>query len=116
MDIGAGGSSAQQQAAWQYIEGEQQPATMIHVTSMMYYLPTKPAVIQQYLKGGPEYTVFAQEIQTARPRTTEYGANYPKVSQAIWTAIQAAITGTASANSALSTAQGTVSGVPKANT
>jgi hypothetical protein len=26
--------------------------------------------------------------------TTEYGANYPKVSQAIWTAIQAAITGT----------------------
>jgi multiple sugar transport system substrate-binding protein len=115
MDIGAGGSSAQQQAAWQYIEGEQNPATMIRLTSMMYYLPTKPAVIQQYLQGGPEYTVFAKEIQTARPRTTEYGANYPKVSQAIWTAIQAAITGTASANSALSTAQGTVSGIARAN-
>jgi multiple sugar transport system substrate-binding protein len=115
MDIGAGGSPAQQQAAWQYIQGEQDPATMIHVTSMMYYLPTKPAIIAQYLQGGPEYTEFAKEIQTARPRTTEYGANYPKVSQAIWTAIQAAITGTASPGSALQTAQGTISGIPKAS-
>ena len=73
MDIGAGGSSAQQQAAWEWIEGMQQPATMIHVTSMMYYLPTKPAVIQQYLTGGPQYTVFAQETQNARPRTIERG-------------------------------------------
>ena len=38
-------------------------------------------------------------------------ANYPKVSQAIWTAIQSAITGTSSVSSALQTAQGTVSGV-----
>jgi multiple sugar transport system substrate-binding protein len=84
---------------------------MEHVTSMMYYLPTKPAVVAQYLKGGPEYTVFADEIETARPRTTEYGANYPKVSEAIWTAIQSAITGTASTSSALQAAQGTVAGV-----
>jgi len=68
-------------------------------------------VTAQFLKGGPEYTVFAQETQTARSRTTEYGANYPKVSQAIWTAIQAAITGTSSVNSALQTAQGAISGV-----
>jgi multiple sugar transport system substrate-binding protein len=89
----------------------QQTSTMEHVTSLMYYLPTKPAVTDQVLKGGPEYTVFAKETQTARSRTTEYGANYPKVSQAIWTAIQSAITGTSSVSSALQTAQGTVSGV-----
>jgi multiple sugar transport system substrate-binding protein len=111
LDIGAGGSSAQQQAAWEWIEGMQQPSTMIHVTSLMYYLPSKPAVMQQYLTGGAEYTVFADETETARSRTIEYGANYPKVSQAIWTAIQAAITGTASVSSALQTAQGTISGV-----
>jgi multiple sugar transport system substrate-binding protein len=113
LDIGAGGSSAQQHAAWEWIEGMQPPATMIHVTSMMYYLPTKPTVIAQYLRGGPEYTAFAEEIETARPRSTEYGINYPKVSQAIWTAIQAAITGTGSVSSALQTAQGTVSSIPK---
>ena len=55
--------------------------------------------------------IFAKQTQTARPWTTEYGANYPKVSQAIWTAIQAAITGTSSVSSALQTAQGTISGV-----
>jgi multiple sugar transport system substrate-binding protein len=112
-DIGAGGSSAQQQAAWEWIEGMQVPATMEHVTSLMYYLPSKPAVIQSYLKGGPQYLVFAQETENSRARTIEYGANCPKVSQAIWTAIQAAITGTASVSSALQTAQGTVSGVAK---
>jgi len=113
MDIGAGGSAAQQKAAWEWIQGMQQPATMAHVTSQMYYLPTKPAVITQYLKGGPEYTVFAQEIENARPRTTEFGDSYPKVSQAIWTAIQAAITGTASVSSALGTAQSSISSVPQ---
>ena len=84
---------------------------MTHITKLMYYLPTKPAVTADYLKGGPQYTVFAHETQTSRSRTTQYGANYPKVSQAIWTAIQAAITGTSSVSSALQTAQGTISGV-----
>jgi hypothetical protein len=77
----------------------------------LYYLPSKTAVIDQYLKGGPEYTVFARETESSRSRTAQYGANYPKVSQAIWTAIQSAITGTASVSSALQTAQGTISGI-----
>jgi multiple sugar transport system substrate-binding protein len=89
----------------------QQPAAMQYMASHMYYLPSKTAVLQQYLTSGPQYTVFAQETQSARARTIEYRANYPKVSQAIWTAIQSAITGTASVSSALQTAQGSVSGV-----
>jgi multiple sugar transport system substrate-binding protein len=111
LDIGAGGSSAQQQAAWQWVQGMQDPTAMAYMASHMYYLPSKTAVIQQYLQNGPQYTVFAQETEAARARTKEYGSNYPKVSQAIWTAIQSAITGTASVSSALQTAQGTVSGV-----
>jgi ABC-type glycerol-3-phosphate transport system substrate-binding protein len=97
--------------AWEWVERMQQPFTMEHVTSLMYYLPSKPSVTAQFLKGGPEYTVFAKETATARSRTKEYGANYPKVSEAIWTVIQAAITGTSSVSSALQTAQGTISGV-----
>jgi multiple sugar transport system substrate-binding protein len=115
LDIGAGGSAAQQQAAWEWIEGMQQTSTMEHITSEMFYLPTKPAVIQDYLKGGPQYTVFAQETENSRARTTQYGANYPKVSEAIWTAIQSAITGTASVNSALQTAQSSISSIPLAS-
>jgi len=112
-NIGNSGSSQQQNLAWEWIKGAQVPSVMSHITSLMYYLPTKPSVTAQYLKGGPEYTVFAKETQTARSRTTEYGANYPKVSQAIWTAIQAAITGTATPSSALNTAQSTISAIPQ---
>jgi multiple sugar transport system substrate-binding protein len=111
--LGKSGSSEQQKLAWEGIKGMQTPSAMTHVTKLMYYLPTKPAVTEQYLKGGPEYTVFAEETRTARPRTTQYGANYPKVSQAIWTAIQAAITGTASPGAALGQAQSTISSIPK---
>ena len=45
--------------------------------------------------------------------TMDIGASYPKVSQAIRTAIQAAIAGTASVSAALQTAQATVSGIAK---
>jgi multiple sugar transport system substrate-binding protein len=112
-NLGNSGSAQQQSLAWDWINGTQTAATMQHFTSLMYYLPTKPSVIDQYLKGGPQYTVFAKETQTSRSRTTEYGANYPKVSQAIWTAIQSAVTGTSSVNSALSQAQSTISGIQK---
>ncbi len=111
MDLGTGGSTEQQKLSWEWVQGMQQASVMEHVTSLMYYLPSKPAVTAQVLKGGPEYTVFANETLTARSRTKEYGANYPKVSQAIWTAIQAAITGTSSVSSALQTAQSAISGV-----
>src|ERR1700728_4482059 len=91
----------------------QTPSVMTHVTTLMYYLPTKPTVTAQYLQGGPEYTVFAKETETARSRTTQYGANSPKVSQALWTAIQSAITGTSTVGSALSQAQSSISSIPQ---
>ena len=42
LDLGAGGSTEQQKLAWEWVQGMQQPATMEHVTSLMYYLPSKP--------------------------------------------------------------------------
>jgi multiple sugar transport system substrate-binding protein len=37
LDIGAGGSSAQQQAAWEWVQGMQQPTAMQYMASHMYY-------------------------------------------------------------------------------
>ena len=111
--MGNSGSSDQKSMAWDWIKGTQTPAEMTYFTKLMYYLPTKQSVLDTYVKQGPQYTVFAKETQTSRSRTVEYGANYPKVSQAIWTAIQSAITGTSSVSSALTQAQSTVSGVQK---
>ena len=52
LDMGTGGSTEQQKLAWEWVEGMQQASTMEHVTSLMYYLPSKPAVTAQFLKGG----------------------------------------------------------------
>jgi multiple sugar transport system substrate-binding protein len=111
--MGNSGSSEQQSMAWNWIKGTQTPAEMTYFTKLMYYLPTKQSVLGTYVKQGPQYSVFAKETQASRSRTAEYGANYPKVSQAIWTAIQSAITGTSSVSSALAQAQSTVSTIQK---
>ena len=113
LDLGNSGSDQQKALAWDWVKGMQQPPDMTKVTSLNYYLPTKPAVTQQVLTQGPAYTVFAKESENARPRTIEYGSNYPKVSQAIWTAIQSAISGTATPAAALKQAQTAISSVPQ---
>jgi multiple sugar transport system substrate-binding protein len=112
-NIGKSGSAQQQSLAWDWIKGTQTPTEMSYFAKESYYLPTKQSVLNTYVQQGPQYTVFAKETETSRSRTAEYGANYPKVSQAIWTAIQSAITGTSSVSSALSQAQSTVSSIQK---
>ena len=109
--LGDSGSTQQQNLAWQWLKGMQDPATMLHVTKLMYYLPTKPAITQKLLAEGPKYKVFANETLHARARTTQLGAKYPKVSQAVWTAIQAALTGAATPQQAMKQAQSSISSV-----
>jgi multiple sugar transport system substrate-binding protein len=111
--LGNSGEDAEKEMAWEFVKGTQEPSVMQQMTKEMYIIPTKPAVTAEFLKGGEEYEVFAEQSLTARPRTTEYGASYPKVSQAVWTAIQAAITGTKTPEEALKEAQQTVDSVPR---
>lgn len=106
------GGSQQQKLAWEWVQGLQRPSVMTHVTALMNYLPPKPAVAAQVAKADPAFAVFAKELETARPRTTVYGANYTKVSQAISTAIQSAVTGSASPSAALARAQATIAAIP----
>lgn len=111
--LGNSGSDQQKTMAWEFVKGMQEPATMLHITGAMYYLPTKPSVTQQLLQKGPKYKVFADETEHAMARTQvdNLGAKYPKVSQAVWTAIQQAITGAKSPQDALSQAQSEISGI-----
>ena len=58
--------------------------------------------------GAPESArlqVFANEFDTARARTAQLGAKYPEVLQIIWTAEQAALTGSQTPQAALAQAQ-----------
>ncbi len=67
-----------------------------------------------YLKqAGPEWGVYIHQTLFAHPRTLGLGVKYPKISQAVWTAIQAAFVRFQIGAGALNTAQGQISTILK---
>ena len=72
------------------------------------YISTTESVAKQMAKSNPQLAAFAAEIPTAQARTgapAMLGPKYNTVSQAVWTAIQAVLTGQATPQAALNTAQ-----------
>jgi multiple sugar transport system substrate-binding protein len=109
----SGGTQAQQMA-FEYIKGMQAPAMELKLAKLFGYLPGKVAVSKQYLKqAGPEWQVYINQTLFAHPRTLGLGVKYPKISQAVWTAIQAALSGSKSVQDSLNTAQSQISTILK---
>ena len=107
--VSKSGGSATQQLAFDYIQGMQTPAEELKLAKLFGYLPAKESVAQTYVtEAGPEWTVYVNQTKYAHPRTLGLGVKYPKISQAVWTAIQAALSGSQSVQSALNTAQGQI--------
>jgi multiple sugar transport system substrate-binding protein len=74
-------------------------------TTLSYIAPTK-AVQDQQVAASPELKVWAQAVQAAKGRTSDnLGTKYPKISEPLWGAVQAALTGSKSPKDALSAAQ-----------
>ncbi|WP_329171886.1 ABC transporter substrate-binding protein [Streptomyces sp. NBC_01477] len=69
------------------------------------YIPSNQRAAAQLAASDPQLAAFVQEVGTAKARTTELGTDYPKVSQALADAIQAALAGGTSPEKALSQAQ-----------
>lgn len=104
--VGKSGGEATEQMAFEYIEGLQTPSEELKLAKLFGYLPGKIAVAKKYIKqAGAEWKVYVDQTLYAHPRTLGLGVKYPKISQAVWTAIQAALSGSATPQSALSTAQ-----------
>jgi multiple sugar transport system substrate-binding protein len=112
--ISNSGGSAAQQLAFEYIEGMQTPAEELSLAKDFGYLPGKIAVAQTYVKEvGPEWKVYVDQTIYARPRTLGLGVKYPKISEVVWTAIQSALSGSQSVQSALSTAHSQIETILK---
>jgi multiple sugar transport system substrate-binding protein len=112
--VSKSGGSAAQQMAFEYIQGMQTPAMELKLAKLFGYLPGKVAVAKTYLnQAGPEWTVYINQTLYAHPRTLGLGTKYPKISQAVWTAIQAALSGSQSVQDALSSAQSKIATILK---
>lgn len=107
-------TSAKEKAAWTFVSWMlQNTQNLISTDTAFHYIPAYIPAAKVFLKSNPEMTVFANEIKTGRARTEFLAANYPTASQAVWTAIQAAIAGTQSPASAFKQAQSTINQLPK---
>jgi multiple sugar transport system substrate-binding protein len=103
--IPANSDTAVTKASWDLVNWLQQPDQLRQLDEGFGYIPAIKSTAQLVLKDDPDLQVFANEFNTARARTAQLGAKYPKVSEAIWTAEQSALTGSHTAQAALTQAQ-----------
>ncbi|MGW3894390.1 sugar ABC transporter substrate-binding protein [Micromonospora profundi] len=74
-------------------------------TTLSYVAPVT-AVQDRQAAADPKLTVWVQAVRAAKGRTGDnLGTKYPKISEALWTAVQAALSGQKSPREALSAAQ-----------
>jgi multiple sugar transport system substrate-binding protein len=75
------------------------------VTTLNYVAPTT-AVQDKQVAANPELKVWVDAVKAAKGRTSDdLGTKYPKISQPMWTAVQAALSGSKSPADALTAAQ-----------
>ncbi|HEX4703303.1 MAG TPA: extracellular solute-binding protein [Pseudonocardiaceae bacterium] len=70
------------------------------------YVGATETVQHQQIATTPDLATWITAVHAAKGRTSDnLGTKYPKISQQLWTAVQAALSGSASPQSALATAQ-----------
>ena len=78
------------------------------------YIAATSAVQQKQQSADSDLVPWVAAVQAAKGRTSDnLGTKYPKISQQLWTAVQAALSGSASPSGALQTAQNAAAAATK---
>jgi multiple sugar transport system substrate-binding protein len=91
-------------AAMKFIAFVQDPARLEKICNTFNYISSVKSVAVKQGQANAELQPFVLQMDTARARPEEGGANYPAISLAARTAIQKALTGQSSVDAALSEA------------
>jgi multiple sugar transport system substrate-binding protein len=74
--------------------------------STLSYIAASGAVQAKQVDATPALQVWVTAVHSGKARTgDDLGTNYPKISQQLWTAVQSALSGSASPSAALGSAQ-----------
>jgi multiple sugar transport system substrate-binding protein len=101
----AGNNGAKSTKAAAVIKCLTAAASSLAWSKLTNYVPSNQAAATQLAASDPMMKTFVAEVGGAKGRTAELGANYPKASQALWTAVQSVLAGQSSPQAALDTAQ-----------
>ena len=99
------GNKARQQKAAKIVECLNTDENQLRHARERQTVPTKTALQDKFVAEQPAMKAFSELVATARARTGELGADWPKAATKIYTAEQAALTGQASPTKALERAQ-----------
>jgi multiple sugar transport system substrate-binding protein len=99
------GNKDKQAKAAKIVECLNSDQTQLSLAQQNQTIPTKTALLANFASSNPNMKGFTEQIPTARARTGELGADWPKAATKIYTAYQAALTGQASPAKALEQAQ-----------
>jgi multiple sugar transport system substrate-binding protein len=88
-------------AAVKFVQFTQDPSRLRTICDTFNYISSVRSVAKQQGEANPELQPFVDQMATARARSQEGGAKYPEISLAARTAIQRALTGQATAETAL---------------
>ena len=98
-------NSAREQKAVAVVKCLLSPDRSLEWSKDAGYIPSNEAAAAQLGQSDPQLAAFVTEVGTAKARTSELGTAYPKVSTALYNAIQSVLAGGASPQAALSQAQ-----------
>ncbi|ROS75111.1 carbohydrate ABC transporter substrate-binding protein (CUT1 family) [Curtobacterium sp. PhB130] len=99
------GDSAKQKVAAKVVSCMNDAKNQLAMAKLRYTIPSKTSAAEQFGKDVPEEQVFVDLVASARARTGELGADWPKAATKIYTAVQSALTGQDSPADALKNAQ-----------
>jgi multiple sugar transport system substrate-binding protein len=79
-------------------------------SKLVNYVPANQQAAAKIGTDVPTMKTFVDEIAGAKGRTAELGPNYPKYSEALWTAVQAVLSGKSTPQAALDAGQAKAAG------
>ena len=103
--VPATGDRAKERLAGQVLTEFLSDESLVSMAAERSTVPGRPALIEPFLERRPEMAAFAELVRGARARTAELGAEWPSTATALYTAVQLAVSGQASAQDALAEAQ-----------
>jgi multiple sugar transport system substrate-binding protein len=104
---------ATEAAAVKLIAFVQDPERLEKICNTFNYISSVRSVAKKQGEANPELQPFVLQMDTAKARSQNGGANYPAISLATRTAIQKALTGQASVDAALTAAAEAIKGIEK---
>ena len=99
------GDQAKQAKAMELLQALLDDDTVLELNTTRFTIPTKEAVDAAYVEALPQMESLVTAVNNGRSRTAQLGEAWPKTAEALYNAIQSALTGKEEPLAALETAK-----------